>query len=64
MLFILILQKMFFILRQLDNHERRAIQTVLYESLLALTKLVSPILAHTADEVWKFIPAVKKKVYN
>jgi isoleucyl-tRNA synthetase len=41
-----------------DNHERRAIQTVLYESLLALTKLVSPILSHTADEVWKFIPSV------
>jgi isoleucyl-tRNA synthetase len=42
-----------------DNHERRSIQTVLYESLLALTKLTAPILAHTADEVWKFIPAVK-----
>ena len=44
-----------------DNHERRAIQTVLYESLLALTKLVSPILSHTADEVWKFIPAVEEE---
>ncbi|OIK14013.1 isoleucine--tRNA ligase [Bacillus sp. MUM 116] len=44
-----------------DNHERRAIQTVLYESLLALTKLVSPILSHTADEVWKFIPAVREE---
>ncbi|MFD0825262.1 isoleucine--tRNA ligase [Neobacillus sp. M.A.Huq-85] len=44
-----------------DNHERRAIQTVLYESLVALTKLVSPILSHTADEVWKFIPDVKEE---
>jgi isoleucyl-tRNA synthetase len=44
-----------------DNHERRAIQTVLYESLHALTKLVSPILSHTADEVWKFIPAVTEE---
>ncbi|WP_144548916.1 isoleucine--tRNA ligase [Bacillus sp. X1(2014)] len=44
-----------------NNHERRAIQTVLYESLLALTKLVSPILSHTADEVWKFIPAVTEE---
>lgn len=44
-----------------DNNERRAIQTVLYECLLALTKLVSPILSHTADEVWKFIPAVKEE---
>ena len=44
-----------------NNHERRAIQTVLYESLLALTKLVSPILSHTADEVWKFIPSVTEE---
>ncbi|MEH7305927.1 isoleucine--tRNA ligase [Neobacillus drentensis] len=44
-----------------DNHERRAIQTVLYESLLALTKLVSPILSHTADEVWNFIPSVTEE---
>lgn len=44
-----------------NNHERRAIQTVLYESLLALTKLVSPILSHTSDEVWKFIPSVTEE---
>jgi isoleucyl-tRNA synthetase len=44
-----------------DNHERRSIQTVLFESLLALTKLTAPILAHTADEVWKFIPAVQEE---
>ncbi|GHH96486.1 isoleucine--tRNA ligase [Neobacillus kokaensis] len=44
-----------------DNHERRAIQTVLYESLVALTKLVSPILSHTADEVWPFIPGVTEE---
>ncbi|WP_026574813.1 isoleucine--tRNA ligase [Bacillus sp. UNC438CL73TsuS30] len=44
-----------------DNHERRAIQTVLYDSLVALTKLVSPILSHTADEVWKFIPDVEEE---
>jgi isoleucyl-tRNA synthetase len=44
------------------NHpERRAIQTVLHESLMALTKLVSPILAHTADEVWEYIPSVTEE---
>ncbi|AND39312.1 MULTISPECIES: isoleucine--tRNA ligase [Cytobacillus] len=43
-----------------DNAERRAIQTVLYESLIALTKLVAPILSHTSDEVWSFIPNVKE----
>ncbi len=44
-----------------DHKDRRAIQTVLYESLLALTKLVAPILSHTADEVWSFIPSVKEE---
>ncbi|ALC91057.1 isoleucine--tRNA ligase [Bacillus sp. FJAT-18017] len=44
-----------------DNKERRAIQTVLYESLVSLTKLVSPILSHTADEVWNFIPGVEEE---
>lgn len=43
-----------------DHHERRAIQTVLYESLVALAKLVSPILSHTADEVWQYIPKVQE----
>ena len=45
----------------MDQHDRRCIQTVLYESLLSLTKLVSPILSHTADEVWSFIPAVQEQ---
>jgi len=44
------------------NHpDRRAIQTVLHESLLTLVKLVAPILPHTADEVWSFIPAVSEE---
>lgn len=44
-----------------NHHERRAIQTVLHESLLALTKLVAPILPHTADEVWAYIPSVEEE---
>ncbi|MEI5906099.1 isoleucine--tRNA ligase [Bacillus spongiae] len=44
-----------------DNVERRAMQTVLYESLVALTKLMSPILSHTSDEVWSFIPGVTEE---
>lgn len=39
-----------------DNPERRAAQTVLYESLNAVVKLIAPILPHTADEVWKHVP--------
>ncbi|QOR68490.1 isoleucine--tRNA ligase [Cytobacillus suaedae] len=44
-----------------DNKERRAIQTVLYETLLALTKLMAPILSHTADEVWEQIAFVTEE---
>ncbi|MCM3759376.1 isoleucine--tRNA ligase [Alkalihalobacillus oceani] len=44
------------------NHPaRRAIQTVMYDVLVALTKLVSPILSHTADEVWEHIPGVSEE---
>ncbi|KAB2337438.1 isoleucine--tRNA ligase [Cytobacillus depressus] len=44
-----------------DHQDRRAIQTVLYECLISLTKLVAPILSHTADEVWSFIPFVAEE---
>ncbi|WP_039232002.1 isoleucine--tRNA ligase [Bacillus thermotolerans] len=45
-----------------ENHQdRRAIQTVLYETLLALTKILSPILSHTTDEVWAYIPGVEEE---
>lgn len=39
-----------------DNPERKAAQTVLYEALHAIVKLIAPILPHTADEVWKYVP--------
>ncbi|WP_280769063.1 isoleucine--tRNA ligase [Salipaludibacillus daqingensis] len=45
-------------IKHADHLGRRRIQTVMYETLSALVKLVSPILSHTADEVWKHIPAV------
>jgi len=44
-----------------NHYERRAMQTVMYESVVALSKLLSPILPHTADEVWSFIPSVKEE---
>ncbi|WP_335870540.1 isoleucine--tRNA ligase [Bacillus sp. 2205SS5-2] len=44
-----------------DHQDRRAMQTVLYESLVSLTKLMSPILSHTADEVWSFIAGVSEE---
>ncbi|WP_077211453.1 isoleucine--tRNA ligase [Bacillus dakarensis] len=44
-----------------DHHDRRSIQTVLNECLLALTKLVAPILPHTTDEVWGYIDHVEEE---
>lgn len=44
-----------------NHHDRRAIQTVLYDVLVALTKLVTPILPHTVDEVWPYIPGVTEE---
>ncbi|PZE22635.1 isoleucine--tRNA ligase [Paenibacillus xerothermodurans] len=36
---------------------RKAAQTVLYDALTVITKLIAPILPHTADEMWRYIPA-------
>ncbi|MCD8502487.1 MAG: isoleucine--tRNA ligase [Bacillaceae bacterium] len=41
-----------------DALQRRSIQTVMYQLLMAFTKMVSPILPHTADELWVFVPGV------
>ncbi|WP_017727227.1 isoleucine--tRNA ligase [Halalkalibacterium ligniniphilum] len=42
-----------------DHPDRRAIQTVMYDVLVSLTKLLSPIIPHTADEVWAYIPGIE-----
>ncbi|MCB2183844.1 MAG: isoleucine--tRNA ligase [Desulfobulbaceae bacterium] len=39
-----------------DSLERRAAQTVLYEILDGLIRLMSPVLSFTAPEVWKNLP--------
>lgn len=38
-----------------DAYARRAIQTVFYESLVKLTKVLTPIIPHTAEELWDFL---------
>jgi len=38
------------------SETRRAAQTAIYKILDTLARLVSPILAFTADEIWQFMP--------
>ncbi|MCI1951180.1 MAG: isoleucine--tRNA ligase [Clostridiales bacterium] len=39
-----------------ESHTRRAAQTVMFLILSGMTRLVSPILAFTSDEIWHSIP--------
>ncbi|MGN1130790.1 MAG: isoleucine--tRNA ligase, partial [Ruminococcus sp.] len=39
-----------------DSLERRAAQTTIYMILDAMTRMISPILAYTSDEIWKYMP--------
>lgn len=38
-----------------DSHKRRSMQTVFYQVLLTLVKLLTPILPHTTEEVWSYM---------
>ena len=40
-----------------DSVARRAAQTAMYDILVALTRLVAPILVFTSEEIWQHIPA-------
>ncbi|WP_249869855.1 isoleucine--tRNA ligase [Oceanobacillus saliphilus] len=44
-----------------DNKRRRSIQTGYYEILTTLVKLLTPIIPHTMDEVWEYIPGVEEE---
>lgn len=41
-----------------EHAHRRAMQTVMYETLLSLVKVLTPILPHTADEMWSHLEHV------
>lgn len=38
-----------------DGHARRSMQTVMYNVVTTLTKLMTPVLPHTAEEIWEFL---------
>ncbi|MFW6381648.1 MAG: class I tRNA ligase family protein, partial [Bacillota bacterium] len=39
-----------------DSASRRSVQSSLYDILLDLLRMVAPILVHTAEEVWHYLP--------
>ncbi|MHB8158851.1 MAG: isoleucine--tRNA ligase, partial [Desulfocucumaceae bacterium] len=39
-----------------SSKERRSAQTVMYEVLNALVRLLAPVLAFTSEEIWRYIP--------
>ena len=43
-----------------DSVQRRSAQTALYEILSALTRMLAPVISHTAEEVWQLIPGADK----
>jgi isoleucyl-tRNA synthetase len=44
-----------------DSQQRRSAQTVLYETVGILARLVAPIMPFTADEAWGYLPQQKKQ---
>ena len=43
------------------SSSRRAVQTVIYETMVNLVKLISPVLSFTAEELWSHIPKITDK---
>ncbi|TYO95873.1 isoleucine--tRNA ligase [Desulfallas thermosapovorans] len=39
-----------------DSELRRSAQTVMYQTLHALVRLLTPILAFTTEEIWRYVP--------
>jgi isoleucyl-tRNA synthetase len=42
--------------------KRRSAQTALYELLSTIVRLLAPVLAHTAEEVWRYVPGESKVI--
>lgn len=48
-------------IEEADSLERRSIQTVFYDTLYALVTMLTPIIPHTADEVYGYMPGQKQE---
>jgi len=38
------------------SRERRSCQTAMYDILVALTKMLAPMICHTTEEIWGYLP--------
>ncbi|WP_107947675.1 isoleucine--tRNA ligase [Lysinibacillus parviboronicapiens] len=38
-----------------DNKDRRAMQSVIYDTLMTLVRVMTPIIPHTTDEIWSYL---------
>jgi isoleucyl-tRNA synthetase len=38
-----------------NDYQRRCMQTVFYQTAVSLTQLLTPIIPHTAEEIWSFL---------
>jgi isoleucyl-tRNA synthetase len=43
-----------------DSADRRAAQTVMYQILDALVRMLTPMLAFTTEEIWQYMPHTKE----
>jgi len=47
-------------IEEVDNLQRRSIQTVFYDNLYALVRLLTPIIPHTTEEVYSYMKGEKE----
>ena len=47
---------------EVDSKARRSCQSALYEILVALTQVMTPIISFTTEEVWKYLPKEDKEL--
>ncbi len=45
-----------------ESKARRAAQTVMWETLDTLVRLIAPVLTHTAEEIWSYMPTENRLV--
>ncbi|WP_317638109.1 isoleucine--tRNA ligase [Lactobacillus xylocopicola] len=45
-----------------NSHTRRSMQTVIYDATSKIAKVLTPILPHTMEEIWSFLPEADKYI--